>query len=93
MRITPGPNNPNHAHMMPTTTFTPARRAATAPRYALRLNNGPGMACAMAKPAKNCSSVTQDVSDSLLTQLVAPLAIEHVVSYCTTSFNNSGSTT
>lgn len=39
----------------PTMAFTPAFCAITAPRYAAKLNSGPGMACASASPALNCS--------------------------------------
>jgi hypothetical protein len=41
-----------------------------APRYAAKLKRGPGMACATASPARNCSWVTQVSGDSTRTQFV-----------------------
>ena len=54
--------------------------------YALRLNNGPGMAWTTPRPAKNCSSVIHDVAVSVFAYAVHAFVTasraEHVVSYC-----------
>lgn len=54
MRIMFGLNNLNYVYMMLMMMFMFVRRAATASRYALRLNNGFGMVCVMVKLVKNC---------------------------------------
>mmetsp|Transcript_23035 Transcript_23035/g.78479 ORF Transcript_23035/g.78479 Transcript_23035/m.78479 type:complete len:207 (+) Transcript_23035:130-750(+) len=93
MSMTPGPKSPSQHDAIPTRTFMPARVAMTAPRYALRLNSGPGMACTMPRPVKNCSSVTQLSALRTSWHTVSPSRVAHTSSYCTTSSSSSGSTT
>lgn len=52
---------------MPSARLNPARMAMMAPRYAEKLNSGPGMACTMPSPARNCSRVTHESGVSVHT--------------------------
>lgn len=71
MGFIPGPKSPSQHAATPTMKFQPARTAMVAPRYAEKLNMGPGMAWMIARPALNCCWVTQVSGSSLHTYTTA----------------------
>lgn len=58
--MSPGAKRPNQHTAIPTDARLPASMAMTAPKYAEKLNSGPGRAYTTPNPAKNWSLDNHD---------------------------------